>query len=131
MEAAFFALLAYNRGVDGRPVDYGLRVDAATADASEFELTLTFKAGVCYCCAELGCHMDYWDAGWWRRLRRVMRSRGLAPPAPLVVRRLRTVAEPGTRLACLTDFGRGKRRSDASRGFTAEAGPFVEVVDPA
>jgi hypothetical protein len=124
--AALIELLSGNLRAGGERDYYGVRVDEITPDGSEFDLTLTFKAGKRYCCPELGCHIGYSEVDWWRRLREVMRGLGLARTPPMTIRTLRVVVESGARLECLTDFGRGKLRSDESEGFTYEAGPLAE-----
>jgi hypothetical protein len=126
MTAAVIELLADNAGAAGNRDYYGVSIDEMAPDGSEFDLTLTFKAGNRYCCPELGCHLAYSEVDWWRRLRDIMREHGLAHTPPMTIRKLRVVVEPGACLECRTDFGRGKLRSEESEGFTYETGPFAE-----
>lgn len=52
-------MLAGNRSHFGAvgPGHYGVEVDNLVSDGAEFDLNLTFKSGVSYCCIELGCHI--------------------------------------------------------------------------
>jgi hypothetical protein len=98
---AFADLFAENRSrfldgeVAGGPGYYGVQVAAVTADASEVELVLTFRAGVRYCCFESGCHFAYYDERGWRRLRECLDRHGLGHLPLPVVRTFRGVIEPG------------------------------------
>ena len=126
MTAAFIELFSGNLGAGGDRDYYGVLLDGMTPDGSDFNLTLTFKAGRRYCCAEIGCHLAYSDVHWWRELRELMRKVGLAQTPPMTIRRLRVVVESGARLACRTDFGRGKLHSDVVEGYSFEVGPLAE-----
>ena len=68
---------------EGRPA-YGVDASSAPGDR-RIALTLTFKAGVRYCCAEPGCHLWLFDAAHWERLHRCMADEGLVPSRPLTV----------------------------------------------
>jgi hypothetical protein len=63
---AFSELLARNRGADGRRDYYGIRIENVTPEGSEVDLVLVFKSCESYCCAEAGCHLAYYDPGWWQ-----------------------------------------------------------------
>jgi hypothetical protein len=98
---AFADLFAENRcrfldgAVSGGPGYYGVRGAAVTADASEVELVLTFRAGVRYCCFESGCHFSHYAERGWRRLRACLDRHGLGHLPLPVVRTFRGVIEPG------------------------------------
>ena len=47
----FSELLARNQGANGRRDYYGLRIENVSAEGSEFDLILVFKACESYCCA--------------------------------------------------------------------------------
>src|SRR5215213_6474967 len=95
LTVAFTEFLARNRGPCGRPDYYGVRVEGAAENGSEFELTLTFKSGEQYCCAEPGCHTGLNDPEVWRCLREVLGRHGLAGLPLVTVRKLRVVVDPG------------------------------------
>src|SRR4051794_8011688 len=95
LTATFTEFLARNLRAGGRPDYYGVRVDGAAEDGSAFDLTLTFRSGERYCCAEPGCHLGLNDPQVWRDLREVLGRHGLAGIPPMTVRRLRGVVEPG------------------------------------
>ena len=114
---------ARNPAARGRPGYYGVRVDNVAEDCSEFDLTLTFKSGERYCCAEPGCHTGFQALECWPELREVFGSHGLAAVPPVTIRRLTGVVERGARLRCYLKAG----RSDVvSQGYTYEAGPYQE-----
>ena len=98
---AFADLFAANRGrfrdesVWGGPGYYGVQAAALTADASEVELAVTFRAGVRYCCFESACHAAYYRESWWGRLRECMDRHGLGHLPLPVVRTFRGVIERG------------------------------------
>jgi hypothetical protein len=77
LTAAFTEFLARNRSAGGRPDHYGVCVDGAAEDGSAFDLTLTFRSGERYCCAEPGCHLGLYDPEVWRSLREVIGRHGL------------------------------------------------------
>jgi hypothetical protein len=85
----FAAYLARNRGpVRGAPdarqsPDYGV---SASLDGAVIELTLTFRAGLAYCCYEWGCHLTLYEGKRWEWLRRELSGRGLEVPPRLELR---------------------------------------------
>jgi hypothetical protein len=122
LTSAFAEHLAGNLDAGGRPDYYGVRVDWAADDGSVFDLTLTFKAGERYCCAEPGCHLGLNDPECWRSLRQVFERLGLARVPPVTVRKVRGIVEPGAILG----YGVASKRPVVSTGFTYEAGPYSE-----
>jgi hypothetical protein len=124
LAAAFAEFLARNRGAGGRRDYYGVRVDEVADDASRFDLTLVFKSGVRYCCAEPGCHTGFGlrDSGSWRRMRKILERDARVGIPPMTINRLRGIVEQGALLECLLAFGMPLE----SQGYTYEVGPFYE-----
>ena len=123
LTAAFIEYFASNRAAGGRHDYYGVWVDGVADDGSGFDLTLTFKSGECYCCAEPGCHTGFNDSESWRRLRNVFRRHGLATIPPLRIRLFKGVVERGALLRCNLVFGYSEA---VSQGYSYEDGPFHE-----
>lgn len=95
---AIAAYLAGNRGptvadpdARERP-DYGL---SASLDGAVIDLSLTFRAGSAYCCAEWPCHFLLFPTRRWDRLRRELSALGLDPPSRLGLS-VKVVVEAGT-----------------------------------
>jgi hypothetical protein len=124
LAAAFVEFLARNRGAGGRRDYYGVWVDEVADDASRFDLTLVFKSGVRYCCAEPGCHTGFGPADLrsWRRLRAILERDGLVGIPPMTLYRLRGIVERGALLECHLAFGLPLE----SEGYTYEVGPYHE-----
>jgi hypothetical protein len=123
LTAALIEYFASNRAAGGRRDYYGVRVDGVAAGRSEFDLTLTFKAGESYCCAEPGCHTGFHDSECWRRLRQILGFHGLVGIPPVTIRRLGGVVEIGALLRCNLAFGYPERER---LGYTFESGPHHE-----
>jgi hypothetical protein len=83
----------------GGPGYYGVQVDDISQDGSKFNLILTFKSGLRYCCMEHGCHIPLYgsntDAGWFDEVRERLRIAGIKNLPPLAVRKLHVVVEQG------------------------------------
>jgi hypothetical protein len=122
LDRAFRDLLARNRSYFGAggPDYYGVRVENVSEDGSVFDLVLTFKAGVEYCCIESGCHFGYYSRDTWAQLRRPLGRHGLGAVPPLTIRKLRCIVEPGA----MTEVP-GRRPCDAME---YEQGPFHEIL---
>jgi hypothetical protein len=93
---AFSAYLARNKGPDGEPAQYGISADGDESGGS-IDLTLVFKRGVSYCCAEPGCHLGLHTPKEWLRLRRCLSEAGISQQARIKVH-VRGIVEEG---ACL------------------------------
>jgi hypothetical protein len=97
--AALTSYLSSNLGPDpsrpGRrgPPDYGV---TGSLDGERLAVTLTFRAGACYCCMEWGCHLPLHDGKPWVRFRAALTANGIAAPACLVLA-LTVVVEAGAR----------------------------------
>jgi hypothetical protein len=124
LAAAFAEFLARNRGALGRRDYYGVRIDGVADDASGFDLTLVFKSGVRYCCAEPGCHTGFGlkNSGSWRCVREILERNGSVGIPPMTIHRLRGIVERRALLECLLAFG----MPEESEGYTYEAGPYHE-----
>ena len=95
-------MLARNRSYFGAggPGYYGAEVDNLSSDGSEFDLTLTFKTGVRYCCIEHGCHIALYGsnqscAGWFKKVRDGLKMSGIENLPSMTVRKLHVVVEKG------------------------------------
>ena len=75
---AFSAYLAGNKGPEGQPAEYGISADGDEATGA-INLTLIFKRGVRYCCAEPGCHLCLHRPDKWLYLRRCLSEAGISP----------------------------------------------------
>src|SRR5262249_27533037 len=93
LEEAMAANAPYFGG--GGPGYDGLRVEDVAPDGSAFDLVLTFRSGVRYCCCEPGCHVPSFSGGWWAWLRECVDRQGLAHLPLPVIRTLRGVIEQG------------------------------------
>lgn len=93
---AFVAYLAGNKGPEGQPAEYGI---SATGDESTgvIKLTLVFKRGVRYCCAEWGCHIGITRSDGWDKLRRLLTESRIEIPAKILLH-LKVVVERGALL---------------------------------
>jgi hypothetical protein len=123
LTAAFIEYLSRNLGAHNRRDYYGLQIDRAAADGSQFELTLTFKSGERYCCSEPGCHTGLHDSEPWPYLREVFAQRGLAGIPTMTVTKLVGIVEPGT----VFGWGVPSMRPIESTGFIYEDGPYREL----
>ena len=74
-----------------RPPEYGV---GASFENATIHLTLTFRCGRAYCCAEPGCHLSLCDGKGWERLRQDLAEAELELP-PRLELLLLTVVEPG------------------------------------
>jgi hypothetical protein len=81
--------------VSGGPGYYGVRAVALTEDGSDAELTITFRAGVRYCCFVSACHCAYYRERWWSHLRECMDRHGLGHLPLPVIRSFRGIIEHG------------------------------------
>ncbi len=95
-------MLARNRSYFGAggPGYYGVKVDNLSSDGTEFDLNLTFKSGVRYCCIEHGWHVPLYDssknyASWFETIRNWLKEAGLEDVPPMTIRRLHVVVEEG------------------------------------
>jgi hypothetical protein len=124
LTAAFIEFFSCNRGAGGRRDYFGVRIDDVAPDGSAFDLTLIFKSGVRYCCAEPGCHTGFGLKGWksWQLLREMFGRHGLADIPPVTIRRFCGVVEPGALLTCLHAVG----MPEETVGYTYETGPYHE-----
>jgi hypothetical protein len=107
---------------------YGVEVENLSSHGSEFDLTLTFKSGVRYCCIEYGCHIPLYGsgdkcAGWFREVRDRLRMAGVKNLPPMTIRKLHVVVEQGV----ISDDLRHNPCSHESR-MEYEEGPFHEFV---
>ena len=119
---AFAALCSQNANPDGRTVSYGFRAENLTDDCACFDLIVTFKAGEKYCCMEWGCHFGLLsDPADWRRIRRVLRDRGLEWLPLLTIRRLRVIVEEGAL------FDHQRQNYAPAKAFTYDVGLFSET----
>ncbi|MFY0539479.1 hypothetical protein [Nannocystis pusilla] len=97
--AALTSYLSSNRGpapsLPDRqgPPHYGV---AGVLDGTRIAMTLTFRAGACYCCMEAGCHVALHEGERWTRLRAVLAAHGLATP-PRLDLALSVIVEAGAR----------------------------------
>jgi hypothetical protein len=121
-------LLARNRSYFGAggPGYYGVEVDNLSIDGAEFDLCLTFKSGVRYCCLEPGCHLPLSRstesrAAWFREVRSRLAAAGVESPPPMTIRTLRVVAETG---AIFDDPS--KNQCPLERDLEYNEGPFHE-----
>jgi len=73
---------------------YGVEVDNVSQDGTEFDLTLTFKTGVRYCCIERGCHIPLHN-GWLTKVREELRAAGIEDMPLMTIRKLHVVVEQG------------------------------------
>jgi hypothetical protein len=108
----------------GGPGYYGVRLENIASDGSEFDLVLTFRSGVRYCCIELGCHCGIRSPRYWSGLRKQLDAHGLCELPLPTIRSVRVVVEQGA----LIDLG-GVPRGDKSWEY--EEGPFAPVEDGA
>jgi hypothetical protein len=110
----------------GGPGYFGVQVTSTTADGSEVELVVTFRAGVRYCCFESACHFAYYDESGWRLLRECLDRHGLEQlPLPVIrsfygVIERGAVAQPGVVGAPETCL--------VSEGLEYRAGPWHPIV---
>jgi hypothetical protein len=102
----------------GGPGYYGVRLEHMASDGSEFDLVLTFRSGVRYCCIELGCHCGIRGPRYWSGLRKELDAYGLSELPLPTIRIVRVVVEEGA----LIDLG-GVPRSH--RAWEHEEGPFA------
>jgi hypothetical protein len=122
-------MLARNRSYFGAggPGYYGMEVGNLSSDGSEFDLTLTFKSGVRYCCIEHGCHIALRGsnescAGWFKRVRDGLIMAGIGNLPPMTVGKLHVVVEKGA----ISDGLPDSLYSQESR-LEYDRGPFHEV----
>jgi hypothetical protein len=122
-------MLARNRSYFGAggPGYYGVEVGNLSSDGSEFDLTLTFKSGVRYCCIEHGCHIALYGsnqscAGWFKKVRDGLRMAGIENQPLMTVRNLHVVVEQGA----ISDGLPGHLHAQESR-LEYDRGPFHEV----
>src|ERR1700722_17805196 len=97
-----FEMLARNRSYFGAggPGYYGVEVENLSSDGSEFDLNLTFKSGVRYCCIEHGCHIPLDGssencAHWFDEVRDRLMVAGIEDLPPMTIRKLHVVVEQG------------------------------------
>jgi hypothetical protein len=108
----------------GGPGYYGVRLENIASDGSEFELILTFRSGVRYCCVELGCHCGIRSPRYWSGLRKEMDTHGLGELPLPTIGIVRVVVEEGA----LIDLGGIPRNHKAME---YEEGPFSPVEEGA
>lgn len=115
-------MLARNRSYFGAggPGYYGVEVDNLSPDGSEFDLTLTFKAGVRYCCIEHGCHIPLHN-GWLKKVRERLRATGIEDVPPITHRKLHVVVEQG---AIVDDLNHNPCSHESRQEY--DEGPFHE-----
>jgi hypothetical protein len=128
-------ILARNRSYFGAggPGYYGVEVDNLSSDGSKFDLDLTFKSGVRYCCVEYGCHIPLHGSGksfadWFNEVRERLSAAGFVNLPPITVKKLHVVAEKGVMCGGNDSQGHDSRTLDNRLEF--DYGPFCEVVQP-
>jgi hypothetical protein len=104
------------------PGYFGLEVSNVSSDGSEFDLALTFKAGVRYCCIEWGCHMALYSRGWFQAVKDRLKATGLTNLPAMAVRNLHVLVEKGA----ISD-GPGNVPRPHERVLKYDVGPFQEV----
>jgi hypothetical protein len=104
------------------PGYFGLEVSNISSDDSEFDLALTFKSGVRYCCIKWGCHIGLYASDWFRTVRRRLAARGITELPPMTVRNLHVLVEKGAISDC-----RGNIPRPHESVFEYDVGPFYEV----
>jgi hypothetical protein len=116
-------MLARNRSYFGAggPGYYGVEVEELSPDGTEFDLTLTFKTGVRYCCIEPGCHIPFHN-GWLTKVRDRLRAAGIEDVPPMTIRKLHVVVEQG---AIVDDLNHNPCQQESRQEY--DAGPFREV----
>jgi hypothetical protein len=122
-------MLARNRSYFGAGGSgyYGVRVDNLASDGAEFDLNLTFKSGVRYCCIEHGCHVPLYgssrnDAGWFKEMRVRLKEAGIENVPRMTIKRLHVVVEAGA----MSDGLRHDPCLHESR-LEYDLGPFHEI----
>jgi hypothetical protein len=122
---AILDLLAAGRRAGGRRDHYGVDVENVSADGSEFDLVLTFKAKEQYCCPEFGCHFAYYSRdSCWAPLRGFLQARGVVNLPALTIRKATCIVEEG---ALYRPEDRPDRPPIASKADTYLKGPFSEA----
>jgi hypothetical protein len=106
------------------PGYFGLEVSNLSSDGSEFDLTLTLKAGVRYCCVEWGCHLGLYDSEWFRKVKDRLKAKGFASLPPMTVRNLHVLVEKGA----ITDApGNANIPRPYDSDWEYDVGPFREA----
>ena len=93
---AFVAYLAGNKGPEGRPAEYGITA-SGNESTGVIKLTLVFKQGIRYCCAEWGCHIGITQPNDWGKLRRFLTESRIEIPTKILLH-LKVVIEGGALL---------------------------------
>ncbi len=101
---AIVAFLRENRGPDGAAPDYGISATLAEQAGARIDITLVFKRGARYCCAEPGCHLGLFRRARWAKLRRCLEEAMIELPIPMTIH-VRGVVESGALLDSLKPLG--------------------------
>ena len=109
---------------------YGLEVKNISPNGSVFELNLSLKKGVSYCCIEQGCHIsldeaDENNANWFRQVRDGLKVAGIETLSPMIVSKLHVIVEKGV----ICDSPDGEPYTHESKT-EYDCGPFYEVQMP-
>ena len=104
------------------PGYFGLEVCNLSSDGFEFDLALTFKSGVRYCCIEWGCHIALYSSGWFQTVKDRLRAMGVTNLPPMTVKNLHVMVEKGA----ISD-GPGNIPRFHESVLEYDVGPFHEV----
>jgi hypothetical protein len=104
------------------PEYIGLEVSNLSSDGSEFDLALTFKAGIRYCCIEWGCHIALYSSGWFQAVKDRLGAKGITNLPLMTVRNLHVLVEKGA----ISD-GPGNIPCRHESVLEYDVGPFHEV----
>lgn len=88
-------ILANSIKKDLEHVDVDIAVSNVSPDMTEFDVTMTMKAGVAYCCMDSGCFLATQCKSWFEDLHERLKAEGLTVPL-MTVRSLRVVMEKGS-----------------------------------
>jgi hypothetical protein len=125
-------MLARNRPYfgGGGPGYYGVEVTNLSSDGCDFDLTLTFKAGVRYCCFQALCHVPLNPSSknaWFGKIRERLKATGNENVPTMTIRRLHVVVEQGAisvvgprdkpyRHECRTEHDEGPFKEECGAG---------------
>lgn len=98
-------------------VDVDIAVSGMSADLSEFDVTLTFKTGVAYCCTEYGCFLPLQNKDVYEEI-----HAAVGGEKPITIRSLRAVVEKGVKIK--PSRGMSGWTTDEATEYTV--GPFHE-----
>lgn len=92
-------MLAGNRLTGGSQTHYGIRVPSFSRDLRHIDLAFGFVESHRYCCGEIGCHVSYWSADWWRRFRKGVARQGLHLPPSNITIHVAVFTDPGAQFS--------------------------------